>query len=346
MYKRIKIRNLRAISELEIDNLGQVNLIVGQNGCGKTTFLESVFFLVGATNPQLPLSVNVFRDVLFLSNQLWPTYFHNMDLAVPIEILGSSSETVGDEKLVIRALEASQETNNQVASNTISPSSEAIFVTSGLKLDYTCRSKPETHTVSTISLEGNKVVTKGTKERSFRGIFVSPVAIYDWKERFAEIQKKKQVAEVTSLLQVIEPQISDLRLNEVGLLLADIGLPELIPANLMGGGIAKFLSVALAILDCRDGVVLIDEIENGLHYSAQQKLWEAVFNWSQRLNVQVFATTHSSENIRAFGNTAQTGLFESKAKLFRIERQGDAARAVEYSRDLLSESLASQWEVR
>ena len=46
MFKSIQIKNLRAITELEIENLGQVNLIVGQNNCGKTTLLEALFFII------------------------------------------------------------------------------------------------------------------------------------------------------------------------------------------------------------------------------------------------------------------------------------------------------------
>ena len=105
----------------------------------------------------------------------------------------------------------------------------------------------------------------------------------------------------------------------------------------------------LKIEECRrsrDGVVLIDEIENGLYYSAQQKLWEAILSWAHELNVQVFATTHSWECIRAFNACAESTLFESEAKLFRIERKDDTFRTVEYTKDILTESLDSNWEVR
>lgn len=100
------------------------------------------------------------------------------------------------------------------------------------------------------------------------------------------------------------------------------------------------------MLDSEDGIVLIDEIENGLHHSIQQKIWKAVFKWAQNLNVQVFATTHSNECIRAFSNSVDTTLFGSEAKLFRIERKDEKFRAVEYSKELLKESVESNWEVR
>jgi len=100
------------------------------------------------------------------------------------------------------------------------------------------------------------------------------------------------------------------------------------------------------MLDTRDGIVLIDEIENGLHYSVQEKLWQAVFSWAQDLNVQVFATTHSNECIKAFSRSLDATLFKSQARLFRIERKDEKFRAVEYTKEQLAESLESKWEVR
>lgn len=47
----------------------------------------------------------------------------------------------------------------------------------------------------------------------------------------------------------------------------------------------------------RVNILLIDEIENGLHYSAYKKLWEAIFALATTTNKQVFVTTHSKENL-------------------------------------------------
>ena len=341
MFESIKIKNLRAITDLEINNLGQVNLFVGQNNCGKTTLLEGLFFLVGATNPRLPFSANTFRGLNLMSKELWRTFFHNMDVTVSIEISGEMSTTKEEQKLLVRPLKKKARATEPAVSDFVSlevePSdSKPPFIPDGLELEYTTTNNPTDKTISEIFLQGNELVTEGAKERDIRGVFVNPLTI----------QRKKRIGEVISLLREIEPTISDIRLNEVGLLEFDIGLPSLLPANLMGGGIAKFLSVALAMIDCENGIVLIDELENGLHHSAQQKIWKAIINWAQDLNVQVFATTHSNECVKAFKNSADTTLFESEAKLYRIERKEEKFRAVEYTKELLGESLESNWEVR
>ncbi len=58
-------------------------------------------------------------------------------------------------------------------------------------------------------------------------------------------------------------------------------------------------------MNAQDGILLIDEIESGLHYSVQPDLWRLVFEVARRLNVQVFATTHSWDCIEAFQEAIQ-----------------------------------------
>ncbi len=351
MFKTVRVKNFRAITDLTVDGLGRVNLFVGHNACGKTTLLESIFFLVGPANPHLPVKVNVNRGLPYISNLVWPTYFHNMDLDASIEIIGEESESDRMRRLLIRPRYDDRGSSGGNAASSMLPG----FATTGpqthggvngLCLEYDRMVESEAPTVSEVVLRGDEMVVLGAKDSSLRSAFLIPVP-GDLHEAFSEVQKKKRVPEIVSLLKELEPELTDLRLSgSPNVLYADIGAPELIPTNLMGGGIMRFLSAALAMLVCQDGVVLIDEIENGLHHSAQGRLWGAVFSWARKLNVQVFATTHSMECIKAFSDATESELFGTDAKLLRIERKGDAFRSVEYERDMLAESLESNWEIR
>lgn len=351
MFNSIEIKNLRAITELEVDNLGQVNLFVGQNNCGKTTLLEALFFLIGATNPKLPINANIFRGLGFLRNEWWDTFFHNLDSSSNIIISGQVSNTKEEQKLVIHPVIEKQVTAESVSSDMVSINvnggdSKPAFMPDGLELLYTSSHDPTTKTQSRIVLKEDQLLTEGMRESSIRGVFVGPSTRFDLKPRFSSVQRKKKIDELISSLKVIDSNITDIRLNEIGILEVDAGLPSLIPVNLLGGGLANYLSVALAMLDSKDGIVLIDEIDNGLHYSLLHKLWKAVLSWAQDLNVQVFATTHSFECIKAFNASVDTTLFGSEAKMFRIERKDENFRAVEYSKENLAESIESNWEVR
>ncbi|PRY35511.1 putative AbiEii toxin of type IV toxin-antitoxin system [Spirosoma oryzae] len=70
----------------------------------------------------------------------------------------------------------------------------------------------------------------------------------------------------------------------------------------MGDGINRILTIILAMVNCENGYFLLDEFENGLHYSVQEQLWKVVFTVAERLNIQVFVTTHSYDCINAFAN--------------------------------------------
>ena len=69
----------------------------------------------------------------------------------------------------------------------------------------------------------------------------------------------------------------------------------------MGNGVQRVLTMLLALSMSENGVVLIDEIENGLHYAVHKKLWTLIFEIAAQLNIQVFATTHSMDVVKAFG---------------------------------------------
>lgn len=356
MFKNIKISNLRAITELEINNFGQVNLFVGQNCCGKTTILEALFLLIGATNPNLPLVANSLRGLSYFAREIWQSFFHNYEDSYPITIKGGFRDYKtgyqDDKTLTIKCKKTTEEVKPLSSGEVNEPirngSSQSNLVTTGLDLEYVSSREPSKKIRTVISEKDKGVAPEGTKPSYAQGFFMGPYSQgADLKARFDSIQNKKQLLdEVISLLRHIDPNISDLRLNRAGILIADIGISSLIPVNLLGGGMMKFLDVAFAMLNFKNGIVLIDEIENGLHHSAQGKLWEAIFSWSQRQNVQVFATTHSYECIKAFEKFSKNSLFPEKAKLFRIERESDKFKSVEFSSNELERFLENIWEIR
>ena len=55
------------------------------------------------------------------------------------------------------------------------------------------------------------------------------------------------------------------------------------------------LGLALALAAAKGGVLLIDEIDTGLHYTVMEKMWQLVLETATRLDVQVFATSHSRD---------------------------------------------------
>lgn len=78
-----------------------------------------------------------------------------------------------------------------------------------------------------------------------------------------------------------------------------------LPLGNLGAGVQCLLDLALHLLASRGGVLLVDEIDTGLHYSVMKKMWRLLIETAQRLDVQVFATTHSEDCVRALAEAVE-----------------------------------------
>jgi AAA15 family ATPase/GTPase len=100
------------------------------------------------------------------------------------------------------------------------------------------------------------------------------------------------------------------------------GIDERIPIGTMGDGIWRMLGIAIALVTAKDGILLVDEIDTGLHYSVMSDMWRLVERTAERLNVQVFATTHSRDCYESLASIAHESITEnSKVTIQRIEKE-------------------------
>jgi len=107
----------------------------------------------------------------------------------------------------------------------------------------------------------------------------------------------------------------------------------------------RMLGIALALVNARNGLLLVDEIENGLHYSAQLDVWRLIFRLASLLNVQVFATTHGWDCIEAFQKAAQEDT-QNEGVLIRLESKKDKIVATLFDERRLGIATREQIEVR
>lgn len=113
----------------------------------------------------------------------------------------------------------------------------------------------------------------------------------------------------------------------------------------LGDGVLRFFQAAASICGSRDGIVLIDEAENGVHHSVMEKYWQLIFHLARDRNAQVIATTHSWDCVQGFAAAAIEDE-EAEGVLVRIEKRGSEHRAIEYSEDDLKVVARHQVEVR
>jgi hypothetical protein len=167
-------------------------------------------------------------------------------------------------------------------------------------------------------------------------------------ERFGKLEILGQQDALLKALQVIEAQLRRLAVVVAGgvpMIHGDIGLGRLVPLPVMGEGMARLASLVLAIGNAPNGVVLVDEIENGLHHSILPKVWRAIGEVARQFNTQVFATTHSLECIvaahRAFSESERYDF-----RLHRLERVHETIHAVTYDPETLEAAIETGLEVR
>ena len=118
-----------------------------------------------------------------------------------------------------------------------------------------------------------------------------------------------------------------------------------VPLKSLGDGATRLFGIALALANSKDGFLVLDEVENGIHYSAQRNFWNMVLRTAHDNRTQVFATTHSWDCVKGFA-LAASAVNEVEGTLIRLERDGNQTRVIEYSEDDLEVAAEQNIEVR
>jgi hypothetical protein len=167
-------------------------------------------------------------------------------------------------------------------------------------------------------------------------------------QRFSKLEEIGRIDDVVEGLTILEPRLTRLALLLTGsgpVIHGDIGLGRLIPLTYMGEGLSRLATTILAIANAPGGTVLVDEIENGFHYSVVRQVWRAIAAAARQHDVQLFATTHSWECIRA----AQEAFAEDHPEdlqLYRLDRIDGQVRAAVFTPDMIESALSHGLEMR
>jgi len=363
MYKSFKVRNFRCFRELELNELELVNLIAGVNNVGKTALLEAIFLHCGTYNPELVLRINAFRGIEIMAFRLgyWiehplSSYFNQFDVTKTIELSGKHT-TVGCWTVRLRTLEkalqggASIIDGSSISHDTGEPgrvlsSSETAKV---LELEY---EKGDKRTKYHLILDKEGVhVDPSPPAPPFQTFFQGDRVHIPSSEQarlYGNLEIRGEQNDVLEALKMVEPRLKRLAVVAVAggsMLHGDTGMGRLVPLPDMGGVIDRLLNFILYIGNAPNGVVLIDEIENGLHHSIMSDVWKAIALAARQSNTQVFATTRSWECIRA-AHEAFTSSEKYDFRLHRLDKFNDEITVVTYSQRSLATSLEAGLEVR
>jgi hypothetical protein len=369
MYKSIEINNFKGFRKFALDKISRINLITGVNNVGKTTMLEAMFIHGGAYNPSLTLSIDKFRGIDKLrfkmgaeDNTPWDALFNDFDTSCDIEIKGEFADrsTRKISLQIVRPSEDSPEKGPIIqygASDPMGPSHR-----------QSLQAYPGNTIVLRLNYEespGNKIGTsflilgpEGTKVPLIRApktpiIFLPArlrVSVEEDAERFGKLEIEGQQDMLLEALNVIEPRLKRIAVVAMGgqpVLYGDIGLSRMLMLTYMGDGMSRLASLILAIGNAKNGVVLIDEIENGFHHTMMPKVWEAIDKASRDFNTQVFATTHSLECVISAHKAFSKEEYSDDLLVHRLERvDNDEVKDIVFSQDDFKTSLRLRMDIR
>ena len=330
------IKNFRGIDELTIPRLGRVTLLAGKNGVGKTTVLDAVRVWAARGRDSALAEVlykrgDSFTAIVDGKTKIiadWPALFTNRQIWPPITV--SIGVAGGDSTLNIR-----QSVTNEYPDQPTSHPMDALEHFSLNSQFNDGSSTPDMTTVTCHAAGPNSPIDE-TVESYWGGVALTPD-----EDRAVEALNlvTNAVVERIALLDSTGQTYRRRFMAKVA------GRDQPVPIRTLGDGAMRAFALALALAKSSGGFLLIDEVENGIHHSIQPKFWEMVLRTAQRNNVQVLATTHSSDCAYRFGQVASE-LPDIEGILYRIQRNGDRLRAVPYPEDQLVIAAEHRIEVR
>ena len=368
MINSLKIHNYRNLVDLKINSLSQINLITGKNNTGKSTLLEAITLLVSKGDIKILSQILLERGEHFRFNDAYKTTesavkslsslfsdriitFNSNDF---IEISSSNNKKDDNDNIKLSLVKYINEDDRDsiVRKKVIlNFDDDDPNIKIGFKIEVNnqtqiyplldgldryvnpLRFKNNDYT-EVIKYVKTKNINKDSNSKLWDSIDLTP------KEKY-----------VIDALKIIEPKTEGITFKQVSredrtpfIKLSDDNL--IIPLESMGDGINRILTIILSLVNSENGVFLIDEIENGLHYSVQEKLWEIIFNLSDKLNIQVFATTHSEDTIKSFENIINNSSNKIEGKLIRLENKNNSIRQIEFDANELKIATDNDIEIR
>ena len=372
MLKSFQISNFRLFEKLEVKKLGRVNLIVGKNNSGKSTFLEAIQIYASNATHQVLLDLVVARQETWsselqqlqqsqvaIANSVRHLFFgHKLPKLdevgislgeiyseAPLNLCIAIYQNQSDEK-GLRKIRISGSTLNEDLSNVenflVVEEKEKVRRLFSLDRDITDLRHRSLNSLR----DSQEIDPKCVCQIVSTGNMTNRKLASLW-----DLTNLTDLStDVISALGLIDSRVLGVgfvdrgRNNERIPLVKMQEIDEPLPMKSMGDGMTRIFHIAVALVNAKNGILLIDEFENGLHWTVQPKVWDIIFQLAERLNVQIFATTHSRDCVQSFEQIWNK--YPESGAFFRLDNKNDKIKATEYTLETLADSLEMDVEVR
>lgn len=346
----LSIQRFRGLRDLELRDLAPVTIFTGRNGCGKTSVLEAAFLLCGLTNATLVFSLAAFRGVPAIagSDTAFRVLLPNLEDGSKAAIRGTAGSGHGGAE---RSLEIAGITAPIGAGPTTEPVARLVGV------EFVARSpsgerkgrvrwepapigpNPPIFEVGPVRFEGlpglRSEVPDNPDVLPARYVRPQPHAVMaELHGLLSELVKRMAIQGVLDILKLIAPTVTEVHpLVERGQLViyVNVGANQLFPAQILGGGFINLLQLATFMCDDASRILLIDEIEGGLHYSVLPSLARTVIAFARERGKQFLIATHSLDVVSAFGEAGSES--PNMVRFFKLYRRDSEIGAERFEVD-------------
>ena len=359
----LSIRGFRGIGELDVPRLGRVTLIAGKNGAGKTSVLEAVrvyaargrehvlFELLRSYEESAPV---IYEDGRALAPDP-AALFHGRDVAPNSRIEIGPGNGSGGESLKIEAVPLNEELEDLLEKLYDYDDAPDLFP---LAVEISFANYKRTIPWS---------LARHIHYRRFADDREEPPPELNCRALGPGLLSNNEVSELWDEVALTDDEeraiqalnlVLDGKADRVAMIgddgrrtygrravvkLRNRNKP--VPLRSLGDGATRLFGVALALAGSRNGFLVIDEVENGIHHSAHGDFWRMVLRTAEENDIQVLAATHSFDCVRGFAHAAVDSP-ESERVLVRLERQDERTRAVVYSESEIETAAKQGIEVR
>lgn len=371
--KSLSIKNFKNIKNLEIDGIERVNLFTGKNNTGKSSLLEAVALYVNEGDLQLLKRILEDRGEVFSKKTDNSISFEKQN----IDILSSlfTNHEIGfnaKDNITIKQKTPDIHKNYNVKYPPLHIRLVKYYLDRKLLHPYVILEEDDNLEKNVKTFLGLELLSnyeykliplnegpfynysnyhQYTKNQNFQYIKSGISTIKQSSKLWDNITLTEKETNVIEGLKIIEPSIERLAFigkshQERTAVVKLKGNKQVVKLQGMGDGINRILSIILAAVNAENGYLLIDEFENGLHYSVQQQLWEIIFKLASELNIQVFATTHSNDCIDGFEEVLNSQQYNISGKLYRLEKDGDTIKNIVFDKNELKIATEADIETR
>lgn len=348
MITSIGLSHYRCFESLLINDCRRMNVIVGDNGSGKTSILEAIFLTLSG-NLEVTMRYRGQRGLggafkgapRAIEEAIWRDYFHKLEWDKPVSIVLNGA---GTEARSLRISKTSQQSIFPIGSE----SNGAPTIVGPLVFTWT-DSLGKSHEVSPeFNPSGLQMGSTGEDLLDFfylaAGQQIDPI---ENAQRFTDMRNLKRDKQFIEALLSEYPFIDEMSIEVIGgsacLCATMKDRNTRLPLATVSGGINRAVSLLLTMASRPKSVIIVDEIEGGLYHKHMGGLWRAISNFARRYDSQLFVTTHSEEWLTALVESTEENLDD--VSLWRTEHatgsyivrqfEGETLRAgIEYGEEV------------